>query len=161
SRLVRFVIRPSFSTVFAVALFSTPAGAMAQNAFAVRDSSPFRALELPAPNRVRNGAGRPGAAYWQQNASYRIRATLDPQKNDPRGQETIHYVNPSPDRLPYLWLFLEQNICAPNSITNLLDQPPLVFLNTAFDFSCQGFAGGGHLEYVRILGKDVPRTVFG
>ncbi len=158
SRLVRPVIRFTCLAALAAAL---PPRLAAQDAFAVRDSSPFRALELPAPSSVRNGAGRPGAGYWQQNASYRIRATLDPEKNELRGQETIHYVNHSPDRLPYLWLFLEQNICAPNSITNVLDQPPLVFLNTAFDFSCQGFAGGGHLEYVRILGKDVPRSVFG
>ena len=30
--------------------------------------------------------------------------------------------------LPYLWLFVEQNLCEPNSITNQLNQPPLVFL---------------------------------
>jgi hypothetical protein len=139
----------------------TPHRLLAQGAAAVRDSSPFRPLELPAPSAVRNGAGRPGAGYWQQEASYRIHATLDPARNELRGQETIHYRNRSPDRLPYLWMFLEQNICAPNSVTNLLDQPPLVFLNTTFDFSCKGFQGGGHLEHVRILGRDVPHTVYG
>src|SRR5258706_12649252 len=83
--------------------------------------------------------------YWQQRADYKIAATLDPARNELRGRETIHYTNHSPDALPYLWLFVEQNLCAPNSITNQLNQPPLVFLGSTFDFSCQGFNGGGDL----------------
>src|SRR4051794_8436620 len=69
--------------------------------------SPFRALELPTPNEMRTGAGRPGRAYWQQRVDYRIAATLDPARQELRGRETIHYVNHSPDALPYLWIFLE------------------------------------------------------
>src|SRR2546425_6803531 len=84
--------------------------------------SPFRPLDLQAPNLLRTGSGRPGRAYWQQRADYRIRATLDPARRELTGRETIHYVNQSPDALPYLWLFLEQNICAPGSVTNQLDQ---------------------------------------
>ena len=80
---------------------------------------------LPAPNAYRTGAGRPGPRYWQQRADYRIEATLDPGRNEVRASETIHYVNNSPDALPYLWMFVEQNLCAPNSITNVLNQPPL------------------------------------
>ena len=104
-------------------------------------ASPFRQLALPAPNDVRTGSGRPGRGYWQQRVDYRIRATLDPDRHELSGRETIHYVNRSPDPLPYLWLFLEQNICEPGSVTNQLDQPPLVFLGSTFDFSCKGFAG--------------------
>src|SRR5262249_58587642 len=96
----------------------------------VADSSPFRALGLPTPNEYRTAAGRPGPRYWQQRVDYRIRASLDPANNEVRGRETIHYVNRSPDALPYLWMFLEQNICAPASITNVLDQPPLVVLGS-------------------------------
>src|SRR5215208_2597309 len=70
---------------------------------AVADTSPFRRLELPAPNEVRTGSGRPGARYWQQRADYAIRATLDSARNELRGRETIHYTNHSPDALPYLW----------------------------------------------------------
>jgi len=126
-------------------------GAAAQgSAAAVSDSSPFRPLGLPAPNLVRGGAGRPGPRYWQQRADYRIEATLDPERNEVRASETVHYVNNSPDALPYLWMFVEQNLCAPTSVTNVLNQPPLVFLGSSFDFSCQGFAGGLALEYVRL-----------
>src|SRR6266850_7577351 len=127
----------------------------------VADSSPFRPLNLPTPNVYRTGAGRPGARYWQQKVDYRIRATLDPERNQLSGRETIHYTNNSPDAPPYLWLFLEQNLCAPNSVTNQLNQPPLVFLGSTFDFSCQGFNGGGHLESLRIGGADAKRTVYG
>src|SRR4051812_1852584 len=104
----------------------------AQSIGSVADSSPFRPLALPTPNVYRAGSGRPGAKYWQQKVDYRIRATLDSAKNQLRGRETIHYVNNSPDALPYLWFFLEQNLCAPNSVTNQLNQPPLSFLGTSF-----------------------------
>src|SRR5687768_16001045 len=109
---------------------------------AAQDVSPFRPLDLPAPSAVRTASGRPGAAYWQQRVDYRIEATLDPTANEVRGRETISYTNRSPDSLRYVWLHVEQNICAPGSVANLLDQPPLVFLSSSFDFSCKGFAGG-------------------
>ena len=125
------------------------------------DSSPFRPLDLPAPNQIRTGAGRPGPGYWQQRVDYRIRATLDPATHELRGRAAIHYVNRSPEALPYLWLHLEQNICAPGSVTSLLDQPPLVFLGTAFDFSCKGFAGGVTIESLTRLGRPLPFTVTG
>ncbi|MGH7594144.1 MAG: M1 family metallopeptidase [Gemmatimonadales bacterium] len=156
--------------------------ATAQSAGAgVADSSPFRPLQLPAANEFRNGAGRPGPRYWQQRADYRIEATLDPVRNAVRASETVHYTNHSPDALPYLWMFVEQNLCAPNSITNVLHQPPLVFLGSAFDFSCQGFSGGLMLQYIRLSTpglrrpalhgadrlartpppRDLPHTVYG
>lgn len=122
----------------------------------VADTSPFRTLPLPTPNEYRTGSGRPGPRYWQQRADYRIAAMLDPARNEIRGRETIHYTNHSPDALPYLWLYLEQNICAPNSVTNLLNQPPLVFLGSSFDFSCQGFDGGITLDSVRVAGRVAP-----
>jgi hypothetical protein len=127
----------------------------------VADSSPFRALDLPAANEYRTGSGRPGPRYWQQRADYRIAASLDPDKNELRGRETIHYTNNSPSALPYLWLFLEQNMCAPGSVTNQLDQPPLVFLGSTFDFSCKDFSGGITLETVRVAGRDVTPVVRG
>jgi Peptidase family M1 domain len=123
--------------------------------------SPFRPLVLPTPNLIRNGAGRPGARYWQQRADYRIRATLDPAVGELSGRETIHYVNRSPDALPYLWLFLEQNICDRQGVTEQLDQPPLVFLGSTFDFSCKGFDGGIRLGAVRVGLRKVTPVVTG
>ena len=127
----------------------------------VTDSSPFRPLELPAPNVYRSAAGRPGPRYWQQRVDYRITATLDTATHELRGRETIHYVNNSPDALPYLWLHVEQNICAPSSITGTLNQPPLVFGDIAFDFSCGSFTGRPTLELLRVDGVDAKRTNYG
>jgi Peptidase family M1 domain len=127
----------------------------------VSDTSRFRALDLPAPNEYRSASGRPGPKYWQQRVDYRIVAELDPAKNELRGHETIHYVNRSPDTLSYLWLFVEQNLCEPNSITNVLNQPPLVFLGATFDFSCKGFNSAPRLESLTINGAQAKRTRYG
>jgi len=77
----------------------------------------FRQLEevLPTGNAVRNAAGAPGSAYWQQRADYRIEATLDEAKRAISATETITYHNNSPDTLTYLWLQLDQNIFRPDS----------------------------------------------
>ena len=137
------------------------ASSQTPRAAAVADSSPFRALDLPAPNAYRSGSGRPTRSYWQQRADYAIRVTLDPAKNELRGREVIHYTNNSPDDLPYLWMYLEQNICAPGSVTNLLNQPPLAFLGSSFDFSCQGFNGGLTLDDIRVDSTAGHTEVFG
>jgi peptidase M1-like protein len=127
----------------------------------VADSSPFRALALPAANEYRAGDGRPGPRYWQQRADYRITATLDTARQGIQGTLVLRYTNHSPAALPYLWFHVEQNICAPGSVTNLLDQPPLVFLGSVFDFSCKGFPGGEEIEYVRSLGRTLPYAMRG
>jgi hypothetical protein len=123
--------------------------------------SVFRALSLPAPNEYRTGSGRPGRAYWQQRADYRIVATLDTTRRVLQGRETVHYTNNSPDALPYLWMFLEQNICDPHGITEQLDQPPLVFLGSTFDFSCKGFNGGLTLERITVEGRTLHPQIYG
>ena len=153
-----FSVKP-FSCLTLAALALVPARPAA--AQSVADSSPFRPLDLPAPNTIRTGSGRPGPDYWQQRVDYRIRASLDPERQELAGRETIHYVNHSSDRLPYLWFHLEQNICEPGSVTNQLDQPPLVFLGSTFDFSCKGGKGGLTLESITLLGRPLPHVVFG
>jgi hypothetical protein len=127
----------------------------------VEDSSLFRPLDLPAPSQFRTGAGRPGPGYWQQRVNYTIRATLDPGTQTLRGHERIHYVNRSPNALPYLWMHVEQNICGSGSVTDKLDQPPLVFLGSAFDFSCKGFPGGLTLDSISSLGRPLDHAIDG
>jgi hypothetical protein len=77
----------------------------------------FRQLDelLPTANAVRNAAGAPGHAYWQQRADYVIRATLDEAKRSIGASATITYHNNSPDTLGYLWVQLDQNIYRPDS----------------------------------------------
>jgi hypothetical protein len=123
--------------------------------------SPFSPLPLPAPTDSRSASGRPGRGYWQQRADYRIAATLDTAARQIRGRETIRYTNNSPDALPYIWVFVEQNICSQTSVTEKLDQPPLVFLGSTFDFSCKGFPGGLTLDQVSVGGRRLQPTVYG
>ncbi len=113
----------------------------------VADTSPFRALPLPAPNRVRGASGAPGPDYWQQHVDYVIRATLDTAGSVLRGSERIHYENHSPDTLRFVWIQVEQNIFSKNSVTYALNQPPLHFAGGAvFDFTGKGFIGGITIE---------------
>src|SRR5438477_10935836 len=128
----------------------------------VSDTSPFRALPLPAPNRVRGASGAPGPDYWQQRADYVIRATLDTAGSVLRGTERIHYENHSPDTLRFVWVQIEQNIFAKNSVTYALNQPPLHFAGGAvFDFTGKGFIGGITIERFTSAGRELRRTEYG
>ncbi|MEO1149523.1 MAG: M1 family metallopeptidase [Pseudomonadota bacterium] len=71
----------------------------------------FRQLEeiLPTPNTYRNAGGAPGFAYWQQQADYSIKVSLDEAERRITGSETITYTNNSPDSLTFLWVQLDQN----------------------------------------------------
>src|SRR5213593_62266 len=94
---------------------------------AVADSSPFRALPLPAPTPARSAVGSPGRGYWQQRADYTLEATLDTAKNVLRGTGKIYYANRSPGTLAYVWVQFDQNLFAPGSVSAVLNQPPLRF----------------------------------
>src|SRR2546425_989788 len=125
----------------------------------VADTSPFRALPLPAPNRVRGASGAPGPDYWQQRADYVIRATLDTAGSLLQGSERIHYENHSPDTLRFLWVQIEQNIFTKNSVTYALNQPPLHFAGGAvFDFTGKGFIGGITIERFASAGGGLRGT---
>ncbi len=121
--------------------------------------SPFRQLDLPAPNTLRTGAGRPGPDYWQQRVDYTIRASLDTSSHTITGSERIVYHNNSPDRLPYLWLQLDGNLCGPNSVANVLHLPPLVFGGIIFDFTCASGAGVG-LQRVESAGQPLDYKIY-
>jgi hypothetical protein len=128
----------------------------------VSDTSPFRALTLPTPTRVRSSSGAPGPDYWQQEGSYTIRASLDTASSVLTGTETIHYVNHSPDPLEFVWLQIEPNISNQNSIAYQLNQPPLHFAGGAvFDFTAKGFIGGMTIDRLATGGKALTRTEYG
>ena len=58
---------------------------------------------------TRSWDGRPGNAYWQNTARYKIRAEYDPVTKVISGTEEIIYVNNSPDSIRYLVTKLYQN----------------------------------------------------
>ncbi len=72
---------------------------------------------LPTPNTYRTASGAPGKAYWQQKANYKIKVTLNEDKQTITGAETITYFNNSQDNLNYLWIQLDQNMRAKDSQT--------------------------------------------
>ncbi len=135
--------------VITAALLSTalllPRAARAQGDPAAEprgDTSIFRALDLPAPNQLRDAAGRPGPAYWQQRADYRIQATLDTVARTIRGSETVHYSNNSPDTLRFVWLQVDQNLYRPGSLGS--DVFP-----AQSRWGANNFAGGIDIKYAR------------
>ena len=130
----------------------------------VADSSPFRQLALPSPTPVRGATGGPGPRYWQQRADYTLEATLDTATNMLRGRGRIYYVNRSPETLNYVWLQLDQNIFAPppNSISRVLNLPPLLFAGgVVFDFSAKGFVGGNTVDRFAANGRPLTTKVLG
>jgi len=128
----------------------------------VSDSSPFRQLALPSPTAVRGATGGPGPRYWQQRADYTLAATLDTATNVLRGSGRIYYVNRSPETLDYVWVQLDQNIFAPNSISRVLNQPPLLFAGgVVFDFSAKGFVGGITVDRFAANGRPLTTKVLG
>src|ERR1041385_7885746 len=61
------------------------AGVLALQAPVIADTSPFRALGLPAPNRVRSASGGPGPDYWQPGAEHVIPVSPAPSPCRPPG----------------------------------------------------------------------------
>jgi hypothetical protein len=105
-----------------IALFSI--GIFAQSKS--KPSDKFRQLEedLPTPNEYRTASGAPGRGYWQNTADYQIDVTLDDVNQRISGRETVTYKNNSPDALEYLWLQLDNNIFAKDSLAQKTQTAP-------------------------------------
>jgi len=144
------------AAVTAIGLLLAGSGLQAQ----VADTSPFRQLSLPTPNAYRSASGAPGHAYWQNRADYALEAVLDTAKQEIRGTGRLTYQNNSPDSLRFLWLQLDQNIFARNSINALTAPPPLVFAGTPFDMANRGFEGGLVLTRLDANGKPLPHYIW-
>jgi hypothetical protein len=78
----------------------------------------FRQLgvDLPTANVYRTASGAPGPQYWQQRADFKIKMTLDEENRRISASETITYTNASPDTLRYIWLQVDQNRFADDSL---------------------------------------------
>jgi len=117
---------------------------------------------LPTPNTYRTAAGAPGKEYWQQKADYKIKVTLNDEKQSISGSETITYFNQSPDNLEYLWLQLDQNLSSTDSYKPLtttskmkdtLSAPQLYTYSNEFD-------GGFKIAKVtEVTGKPLTYTI--
>lgn len=121
---------------------------------------------LPTPNSYRTGSGAPGENYWQQRADYVISAELDDATQTLTGSETITYYNNSPDALTFLWLQLDQNLFASNSMTNVTktgsvrDSIPASFFKNAAGVTVSDYKGGYQIKSVKdASGKNLPYVI--
>ena len=116
-------------------------------------NNPFKQLgtELPTPNVYRNAAGAPGPQYWQQQADYKMKITLDDENQRIYGEEKIKYHNNSPDALEYIWLQLDQNMRAKDSDTYKIRENEIGDRMTMRSLQSiePWFDGGFKLDYVK------------
>ncbi len=103
---------PIFSFLF---LFFQMAGTYAQSG----SYNPHKAFDpmfdAQSATIYRSADGQPGPGYWSNRTNYKIYATLDTVQKSITGDETITYINNSPDKLSYLWVQLDQNRFAKDS----------------------------------------------
>ena len=128
----------------------------------------FRQLDevFPSPNLSRPATGEPGPMYWQQRADYKIQIKLYEDTRSVEGSETITYTNNSPLTLKYIWLQLDQNIFAKESINNLTR--PWGGGDSSVDFSTlrrqnfmDKFEGGFQELSIKINNKSADTNLVG
>ncbi|WP_316746184.1 M1 family metallopeptidase [Pedobacter gandavensis] len=102
-------------------------------------------------NEFRSASGYPGPKYWQNRADYQITANLDDAKNLVTGTVTITYKNNSPDKLPYLWLQMDQNLFAENSRGN-----SLIAAGSRYGARGEKVNGGYKIEGLSVAQKAKP-----
>lgn len=61
-------------------------------------------------NEYRSASGHPGNQYWQNRADYQLAVRLNEETSEIAGDVVLTYTNNSPDKLPFLWMNLDQNL---------------------------------------------------
>ncbi len=137
------------SVLHTLPLLVIVAGLNAQNT----NQSKFKQLyeELPTPNMYRTGGGAPGSFYYQQQADYSMDIRLDDATQRVYGEEVITYTNNSPDPLEYLWIQLDQNMRAQNSMTQKTRRGGVSDKMSYYDlkYLFYDFDGGFKIEHVK------------
>lgn len=92
----------------------------------------------------RSASGAPGPMYWQNKADYKINVKLDETNNTIGGEVEITYRNNSQDKLPFLWLQLDQNQFTNNS------RGGKTTTIAGGRFGNTGFEGGYNIQFVSV-----------
>src|SRR5476649_1343243 len=98
-------------------------------------------------NEYRSASGEPGPKYWQNRADYKIDVSLDTATHRVSGSVVLSYTNNSPDKLPFLWMQLDQNIYREDSRAEATS--PI----TGGRFTSRTFTQGDEIKSVEII-KD-------
>ncbi len=115
---------------------------------------------LPTPNSYRTADGAPGPDYWQQQADYKIKVTLDDENQRIYGEEVITYHNNSPDDLTYLWLQLDQNVRAKGNLneqtrnTSISEYEKVRSRQLVVDLAAFNYDGGYELKSVSNIDRS-------
>lgn len=131
------------------------------------NQSKFRQMyqEFSTPNAYRSASGAPGPAYYQQQANYKMDIELDDKNSKIYGEETITYINNSPDDLEFLWVQLDQNVREKGNKSALRNGSSLNGAVPVGQFAgahMKGaeFDGGFKIQHVKgSNGKDLPYTI--
>ncbi len=120
--------------------------------------------EFATPNTYRSASGAPGPDYYQQQANYKMDIELDDKNARIFGEETITYINNSPDDLEFLWVQLDQNVRAKESKAPLRDGDGVPLAERVGTFvnkhMTAPFDGGFNIDFVKDAnGKPLPYTV--
>ncbi|GAB1463345.1 M1 family metallopeptidase [Pedobacter sp.] len=102
-------------------------------------------------NEYRSASGAPGAKYWQNKVDYNISAILDEATNRIKATITITYKNNSPEKLPYLWLQLDQNSFGENSRGQAITPA-----KSRYGAQGENFKGGYNISNLSVSQKAKP-----
>lgn len=96
---------------------------------------------------TRSASGQPGAEYWQNRADYQLSTKLNEVKNEISGTSIITYTNNSPDKMNFIWMYLDQNLFKQDSRANAI-----IPINGSRN-GAQGqiFDGGNKIKSVKIV----------
>lgn len=94
----------------------------------------------------RSASGKPGPQYWQNAASYTIKASLDDKSDRIKGSLTVTYTNNSPEDLDFVWFQLDQNLFNSKS----RGQAIVPLSDSRYGSASSTFEGGYTLQNVKI-----------
>lgn len=110
-------------------------------------------------SETRSASGQPGPKYWQNRADYSLTASLNEQTSEITGSEILTYTNNSPDKLDFLWMFLDQNLFSKDSRGNAI----IPVKGSRNGAKGQIFDGGQKIKSVALLtmvnGKAVEKEL--
>lgn len=156
--------RHSLKAILTMALFIAVSSVWAQQKTTQTVQNPvnnYNYHDAFAPNfyskngtTTRTASGQPGVEYWQNRADYQINVRLNAATNEIIGTDEITYTNNSPDKLGFVWLYLDQNLFKDDSRGNAI--VPL----TGSRNGAQGqvFDGGNKIKSVKVISGGKKKT---